>query len=208
MLDNSTADQLLSAIKWRGAQRIADLAQWLGLTHEAVRVHVLQLAELGLVEAAKQNRGVGRPVQLWTLTAAGHARFPDRHAEVTVQLLEAIRATGGEELLENIISSREVKMHAHYLREIGDLADLRARVQRLAELRNAEGYMAEWTEAEGVFTLLENHCPICAAASSCQGFCRSELALFRSVLGMDCRVERVDHIISGARRCAYTISTL
>ena len=55
------------------------------------------------------------------------------------------------------------------------------------------------------FLLIENHCPICAAAAACQGLCRSELEVFRAVLGSDVTVERIDHILAGAPRCAYRI---
>jgi len=57
----------------------------------------------------------------------------------------------------------------------------------------------------GNFLFFENHCPICAAAATCQGLYRSELAIFRAVLGTDVTVERIDHILAGARRCAYRI---
>jgi predicted ArsR family transcriptional regulator len=40
---------------------------------------------------------------------------------------------------------------------------------------------------------------------SVPGLCRSELAIFRAVLGADVTVERTDHILAGARRCAYRI---
>jgi predicted ArsR family transcriptional regulator len=65
--------------------------------------------------------------------------------------------------------------------------------------------MAEASEEDGVFTLVENHCPICAAASACKGLCDRELSVFERVLGPDCTVERVEHLLSGARRCAYQI---
>jgi predicted ArsR family transcriptional regulator len=66
--------------------------------------------------------------------------------------------------------------------------------------------MAEWrAEPDGSFLLAENHCPVCAAARICQGFCRSELSVFRSVLGPGVAVERAEHILAGARRCAYVI---
>ena len=55
-------------------------------------------------------------------------------------------------------------------------------------------YMAEWTETEDGWLLIENHCPICAAAAECQNFCRSELDIFRRVLGPSVTVERVDHV--------------
>ena len=67
--------------------------------------------------------------------------------------------------------------------------------------------MAECTRMpDGSMLLAENHCPICAAASTCQGLCREELSLFRAVLGDKARVERTDHILAGARRCAYRIT--
>ena len=69
--------------------------------------------------------------------------------------------------------------------------------------------MAEVTAApDGSFLLSENHCPICVAARACQGLCRSELALFRAVLGPGVEVERSEHILAGARRCAYRIRAL
>ena len=60
-------------------------------------------------------------------------------------------------------------------------------------------------EEGGGFLLVENHCPICAAANACQGFCSTELDLFRSVLGPGVEVERVEHIVSGDQRCAYRV---
>jgi len=54
---------------------------------------------------------------------------------------------------------------------------------------------------------VENHCPICAAARICQGLCREELALFHRVLGKNVRVERLSHILAGAGRCAYRVTT-
>jgi len=61
-------------------------------------------------------------------------------------------------------------------------------------------------EGEIGFLFIENHCPICAAASACRGFCATELDLFRAVLGPDVTVERAEHIVSGDRRCVYRIA--
>ena len=80
------------------------------------------------------------------------------------------------------------------------------KVASLAAIRRREGYMAEWRRRDGGFVLIENHCPICAAATACQGLCRDELRLFREVLGPGVRVERSEHVLDGARRCAYRIT--
>ena len=86
---------------------------------------------------------------------------------------------------------------------------LKAKLDVLARIRNAEGYLAEVRrEPEtGEWLFVENHCPICAAARLCTGLCREELALFHRVLGRNVRVERLSHILTGAGRCAYRVTT-
>jgi len=205
-LDNVAADRLLGLIKRRGPQRGADLAVALGITPEAVRQQLLRLAEMGLVEAAAERGAAGRPARRWSLTRAGHDRFPDTHDELTVALIEAVRAEFGEAALERLIARREAETLRRYTAALAQESDLPERVAALAALRSAEGYMAEsWAEGDGV-VLVENHCPICAAASVCQGFCRAELEIFAAALGPAATVERTEHLTLGARRCAYRIT--
>lgn len=68
--------------------------------------------------------------------------------------------------------------------------------------------MAEIRLLPDGWLLIENHCPICAAAESCQQFCRTELALFQQLFAETATVSRVDHLLSGARRCAYKLVPL
>jgi predicted ArsR family transcriptional regulator len=69
--------------------------------------------------------------------------------------------------------------------------------------------MAEFEmQGDSSFLLIENHCPICAAAKTCQGFCRSELELFRAAFGPDMSVTRQEHLLSEGRRCVYRIARL
>ena len=85
-------------------------------------------------------------------------------------------------------------------------ASLRKRVEALASIRTAEGYMAEVVEeSPEVLRLIEHHCPICAAAETCQGLCRAELEVFRASLGDDVSIERTMHLLSDGDRCVYRI---
>ncbi len=205
-LPRPVADRLLTLLKTRGPQTAADLGRALGTTGENARQQLGKLAAEGLAEPHSEVRGVGRPVQLWQLTEAGNARFPDAHAELTVQLLRAVRTTFGLAGLDKLIDARESETLANYKREMDGIADIKDRVSKLADIRSREGYMAEWREENGAFMLIENHCPICVAATTCQNFCRSELAIFQEILGQDVLVERRDHILAGARRCAYSVT--
>jgi predicted ArsR family transcriptional regulator len=124
----------------------------------------------------------------------------------TVQLITQVRTLFGEEGLDKLIAAREQASEAFYRETIGDGAALAERVQALALARDVEGYMAEVEQqGDGSLLLVENHCPICAAARECQNFCRSELDVFQRVLGPGCEVRREEHILFGERRCAYRI---
>jgi len=206
MTDRSS-DRLLHALKAAGPQTAAVLAQKLGVTAVAIRQGLDRLAGDGLVAFEDQRLSVGRPKRHWRLTAAGHARFPDNHAGLTLELIEATESVFGPEGLDRLIAHREARTLAAYRAALAELPDLAAKVERLAALRSAEGYMAAASrDADGGLLLVENHCPICAAATRCQSFCRSEIAVFREALGPGAAVERLDHIVLGARRCAYSIT--
>jgi predicted ArsR family transcriptional regulator len=199
-------ERLLLLLKTRGPQTAGDLGAALGISGEAARQQLVKLAADGLVRATAEPHGVGRPAQVWGLTDRGHARFPDAHAELTVQLLGAIRSQLGEEALDRLIAARAAESLAAYKAALEGAGDLGERVRRLAEARTREGYMAECRPAEGGYLLVENHCPICAAATACQGFCRAERDVFRKALGPGVSVERTEHIIEGDRRCAYRVA--
>jgi len=200
----SVAERLLMLLKTRGELQASDAGKILGTTGEAMRQQFVKLAKEGLVESKAIPQGVGRPVQYWLLTAEGHARFPDSHADLTVQLLRMIRSSLGEDALDKLITTRETETLQHYQIAMQGADSLEERLSRLAAIRTREGYMADWEkQVDDSYLLVENHCPICAAASTCQGFCRAEREVFSKTL--DAHVERTEHILQGARRCAYRI---
>jgi predicted ArsR family transcriptional regulator len=202
----STGDQILLELKTRGPAKTRELAARTGITRQAMRAQLERLAADLLVEHATAPDGIGRPRQTWSLTAKGHGRFPDTHAQMTVELIEAVRSEFGEAGLARLVGRREQAMAAQYEQALRGAGSLAERVARLAGIRTAEGYMAEVSRGEGgTWVIAENHCPICAAASMCQGFCRSELALFAALLA-PARVERIEHALAGSRRCAYVVT--
>jgi len=203
----NTSDHVLYLLKTRGPQSAQTLAELLGITSMGARRQLEAAQEKGLAEFADVADKVGRPSRRWHLTAAGHARFPDRHADLTLQLITQVRALFGEAGLDQLIAAREQDSEAQYRAALERApSGLASKAGALAAARAAEGYMAEVeAQDDGSVLLVENHCPICAAATACQGFCRSELQVFRRVLGDECTVERAEHLLSGARRCVYLL---
>lgn len=183
----------------------AAVAQELGITGEGARFQLTKLAEEGLIRASSESKGVGRPTQIWSLTSKGNQHFPDNHAILSEQLIESMQEVLSPEQMDAVISLRERKANKKYLEALQDIPDLEEKIKRLAELRNSDGYLAEWDKDGEAFILIENHCPVCAAAQRCADLCDAEMNTFKEIFGKDVSVERVDHIIAGARRCAYKI---
>ncbi|MES2160924.1 MAG: metalloregulator ArsR/SmtB family transcription factor [Pseudomonadota bacterium] len=205
----NTAEHTLFLLKTRGPQSAQQLAALLNLTSMGARKQLESWQEKGMVTYEEVADKPGRPSRRWLLTEAGHARFPDRHADLTLQLIDQVRGLFGEAGLDKLIGAREAASEQQYRQHLQTSGTLSQRVEALVQARSTEGYMAEIeTRDDGSMLLIENHCPICAAARQCQKFCRSELDVFQRVLGPECSVGRVEHMLNGARRCVYVIKPL
>jgi len=204
--ERKTRRAITKLLKTEGPIDSAQLAARLGLTAMAVRQHLYALQREGLVAAEERPVPIGRPAKFWRLTREADHLFPEAYAELSVALIDSVKDAFGEEGLERVLTSRCARQRTDYTRQIKPADPLARKLRNLAKLRTEEGYMAEIKkEDDGSFLLVENHCPICAAANACQGFCSTELDLFRSVLGLGVTVERAEHIIKGDHRCVYKI---
>ncbi|NSL87056.1 helix-turn-helix transcriptional regulator [Chitinophaga solisilvae] len=201
----NAADRFLILLKTRGPLSAAELAAELGITSEGARLQLLKLAEEGLLQSESISRGVGRPVQIWSLTPLGNARFPDTHTELTVDIIQTIKTVLGQEALDNVIKAREKNQQEKYHNALAGITGIENRLEAFASIRTGEGYLAEWRKEDDIFLFIENHCPICCAAAHCDNICTSEMNTFISIIGEDVHVDRLDHIINGARRCVYKI---
>jgi len=199
-------EKALLILKNEGEMTLKEMAKELAVTTEGARFQLLKLANGGFVKSESRSEGRGRPKQIWSLTEQGHAKFPDTHSGLTVKLIEKIRENLGEEALDEIIASTGKDNAEKYQKQIAAHDDLEEKIKKLAAVRSKEGYMANYEKQDdGSYLLVENHCPICAAAKICQGFCKAELQTFKTVLGEDLKIKRIHHILAGARRCAYKI---
>lgn len=205
-MEKSTGEQILMFLKMRTEATSLEVAQKLNITKEGARKHLISLANKGLIEPVLKNVGVGRPSTYYVLTPSGLSKFPDTHADVTVQLLKSVKNLLGENALDLLINDREKVAYDRYQNAMENRVTLEQRLEMLVKLRNDEGYMAEWNTIDEAYYLTENHCPICAAARECQGFCRSELKNFQTIIGEEYKVERVEHILSDGNRCKYKIT--
>ena len=199
---------ILRLLKQQGPSDSEALGAQLGISAMAVRQHLYALHAQKLVTYQEEQRPIGRPAKMWGLTPGAAPFFPDAHAGLTVNLLHAVEQTFGEQGVKRIVSRCAEQHIETYRSRIPARASLQNRLATLISLRNEEGYMAEvQRQPDGSFLLIENHCPISAAANTCPKLCDAEFEVFRAILGQGVAIERTEHMLAGARRCVYRIRT-
>ena len=201
-----TRRRILELLKQSGPQDAASLADECDISAMAVRQHLYQLQDEKLVTFEEQSRPKGRPAKMWRLTDDADRFFPDGHARLSVDLMSSLTSVFGSNGLAKLVAARAKQQADDYKSRLPKRASLKRKLTALAKIRTEEGYMAEVQPApEGGYLLIENHCPICTAATSCTGLCSAELEVFQSVLGDGVSIERTEHILDGARRCVYRV---
>ena len=201
-----TRRRIVNLLKTEGALDAAALASRLHVTPMAVRQHLYALEKEKLLTVEERPVPIGRPAKYWQLTPEANRLFPDAYAELSVALIDSVKDVFGAEGMSRLLDARLARQREAYAARVSQSAPLGTRLRQLARVRTEEGYMAEVKrDGRDAFLFIENHCPICAAATACQGVCFTELELFASVLGPDVQVERAEHIVSGDRRCVYEV---
>lgn len=204
----STRTAIVDALKRRGEARAEELASAVGVTVSAMRQHLMALAAEGLVAHREVRSGPGRPKHFYGLTPAAESRFPKTYDELASEVLDYV-ADESPELLERVFERRRERRVAGARARLAGLA-LGDRVVELARILDEDGYLAEAVEVPGdsagagAWRIVEHNCAILGVAAKYGQACVSEIDFIRTVLP-DATVERVAHMMAGARQCAYEI---
>jgi len=203
---SDTKHRIVERLKRVESATATDLASEFGLTDTALRQHLDALEAAGMVSRSMEEpTGRGRPPVHWQLAPAAAAAFPDRHGELSVDLIGSVRSALGDEALDRVIAARCDRQAASYAAALDGTTSVAERVRRLADIRSDEGYLAEVADDGDAFILIEHHCPIRDAAIACGALCQAELEVFQRSLGNEVTVRRTQHVLNGDRRCAYRV---
>ena len=184
------------------------IATALGVSRTGVLQQLHALESAGIVSRQAVRHGVGRPRHVYDVTPAAQDLFPTNYEGLASGLLAAIRAIGGEALVESVFEERGRLTLDRVRQRLADRlppdAPLLDRARELAVIQDEQGYLAEVRiGADGVIRLVERNCAIHHVAAGHAAACVAELELFRELLGPD--VQRETHIVAGDRCCSYRI---
>ena len=198
---------VLYAVRRRGEATAEQVAEQLDITISGARQHLSALARDGLVESAElpsPSTQRGRRALVYSATTAADAHFPKAYGELTNELLGYVADTD-RELLDELFAKRRQHRIESARGRLASKRTLSAKVAELTRILDEDGYLASWEKvAPRVFRIVEHNCAIWAVAERYGQACTSELEFIQIVLdGAD--VERVQHMVAGARRCAYEV---
>lgn len=202
----STKQDIIQHILKQGQATAQELAEALEISPQATRRHLKELDAEGLVEHRALQTGLGRPQHVYQLSRLGRERLPHRYEEFAVSLLDTIAETVGEEQVSQVLRKQWEHKAARYREHLGP-GSLQQRLDRLVQLRQNEGFMAEYYPLEGErerFLLVEHNCVISSLAESYPSICGHELEMFAAILP-DCHVERTQWLNDGEHQCGYAI---
>ncbi len=202
---------VLYAVRRRGEATAEQVAEQLEMTVSGARQHLTALAHDGLVETTKLPRESasstsrrGRMALVYSVTPAADGLFPKAYGELTNELLGYVADTD-REMLDELFARRREHRIANARTRLARKRGLGAKVAELSRILDEDGYLATSEKvSNGVYRIIEHNCAIWAVAQRYGQACTSELEFIRAVLdGAD--VERVQHMVAGAKHCAYEV---
>jgi DeoR family suf operon transcriptional repressor len=197
-----TRDLIIRLLKTKGSATVLGLADEVSVSAVTVRHHLSGLQAEGLVEATVERRSVGRPRHVYHLTDAGEELFPRQYLSLSKRLLDQINSSLSPDLVARLFEqmAREiVKEHAYQLghRSPAEKMDI------LAEILEAEGFMVTWEEQDGVYRVIEHNCPYRNLAHDFPAVCQLDKTLIATVL--EAPAEKIRCQAEGADNCAFRI---
>lgn len=205
----ATRDAVLALLLRQGEATAAELAEALDVSVQAMRRHLRSLEEDALVEASTAAAGPGRPTNHWRLTVQGQERFGDGSETFALGLLHSMAASLPPDTVSNLMDLQAEEKARHYRSQIGT-GSLEDRLERLTELRRAEGYVADLApdpgpdSPSGAWLIREHHCSVMRIAEEFPLVCDQELQLLRLTFP-DCHIERVHWRLKEGHSCGFRL---
>jgi DeoR family suf operon transcriptional repressor len=199
---NTPAARVLKAIQVRGQANIKDLADDLGVTPSAVRMHLTQLQASGAIRADKVREGVGRPYFVYSVTPEAHSLFYRDYGDLAKLLLEEVASMQGADALQGVLRRVGDRLANTYRDQIGgrELAD---RVQAWANLLDQRGVAVEIEMSDGGYMLREYGCPYHNVALENRAVCEMERQVMARLLASGVKLTQC--VLDGHRGCQFEI---
>ncbi|HKW46546.1 MAG TPA: helix-turn-helix domain-containing protein [Gemmatimonadaceae bacterium] len=200
--DGPTRAQILALLR-RGQMTVDELAEAVGITDNAVRLHLAALERDGLVRSVGVRRegSVGKPATLYAVAPEAEAVFSKAYEPVLTTLLVTLAGRLGERELSDLLRDVGRQLAAT---SISASATLEHRVRAAATVLDALGADTE-VEQAGVngFVVRGFACPLSRSVAQCPPLCGAVEELVAGITKAKVQ-EKCDR--SEAPRCSFIVT--
>ena len=196
-------NRILEILKQEGQASVGVLADRLDMAPISVRYHldILLSDNLIMVSKDKGRRKVGRPQQIYSLTANADAHFPDNFALLTTGVVRQMKQMLPPDKIDGCFRKLAQEMAQPVTLNCPADEELDERMDRVVAFLNERGYLAQW---EPDASLLHMHnCPYTGVAAEHKELCCMDLALVESLSGQDCELGQA--IADGQSCCSFRV---
>jgi predicted ArsR family transcriptional regulator len=206
----STRDQVLRYVRGHREISVAQLAEALGLSAQAVRRHLDGLRADGLIDVRQERHGVGRPALLFFATERGEETGGQTYLQLLSRMFRHLekldpgqaRGGGGLGVVEQVFSGIAEEVAADHRAEVrGQTLD--ERVDEVSRALEREGIVDGWSKEGDVFHLVNGECPYLRLAAMSEAACHADRQSIELLIGAD--VEQTRRIVEGAPVCEYIV---
>jgi predicted ArsR family transcriptional regulator len=213
--ERGTRARIARLILENGPISAAGLSTRTGLTPAAVRRHLDNLLNGGLIEARNArrpaSRGRGRPAKLFAITDAGRSAFEHAYDDLAASALRFLAEAAGPEAVAEFAHRQVSELERRY-GPVMAAAPTGEKVKALAEALSADGYAASAISAPTGSTpagsageqLCQHHCPVAHVAAEFPQLCEAETEAFGRLLGTP--VQRLATISHGDGICTTHVT--
>lgn len=206
----STREQVLRFVRGRREATVAQLAEVLDVSAQAVRRHLDGLRADGLLDARLERHGVGRPSLVFFATERGEELSGRTYLQLLSRLFrhlekmdaDEVGGGSGRQVLDQVFSGIATEVAADHESEVRG-ATLMERVAEASRALEREGIVDSWKQEDGVYQMLNGECPYLRLAEMSDAACRSDRQTIE--LLVDGQVDQTKRIVDGASVCEYII---
>jgi predicted ArsR family transcriptional regulator len=207
----TTREQVLRILRGRGQTTVAQLADALGLTPQAIRRHLEALRADGLVDVQLARHGVGRPALLFTATERSEEASGRTYLQLLSRLMRHLEhaedvdlaGASGRHVLDRVFEGIAEEVAADHLAEVQG-ETLGQRIAEASRALEAEGIVDSWQRAaDGAYQIVNGECPYLRLAAMSDAPCHADQHSIQLLVGAP--VQQVRRIVEGSPVCEYIV---
>ena len=198
----STRERVMQTLLTNERCTINDLAKAIDINPNSVRHHISRLEADGLVTSIEERHGVGRPRRQYFLTERGRETFPTRYIRLTLRLLEQLKETMPQPMVNKLFTQMAQELASEYQPELEELS-MEERLDLVKDLLTAEGFTVDWEQQGDVYKIRESNCPYYHVGQNHPEVCSVDQTLISTILSIP--AEKIKCMLDGDAHCTYIV---